>query len=198
MADHGNTGAATGDDIRAGYAPLGKDDWPEDIADMHAGFAGALNVYRSIAHHPALVRAMADLREHVVIRTALGPELSEVVILRAGHRLGSVYEVTHHIDRARRLGMVDARIESVLGDPAPLSDTDAAIVAAVDELFDAHELSTDSIADLTARIGKHGVLDLIATVGYYSILGFVLKSFSVPLDPAVQDRVAATPLRSSQ
>ena len=67
------------------YPPLDNTHWPAEIADMQAGFAGRLNVYRVMAHHPALLRAWADLRDHVVVKTALGPELSEVVILRAAH-----------------------------------------------------------------------------------------------------------------
>ena len=73
---------------------------------LRDGFAGQLNVYRTMAHHPALVRAWAPMRQHVVKDTALGLERSEVVILRTGHRMGSAYEWAH------RLGMV---LEPIIG-----------------------------------------------------------------------------------
>lgn len=69
--------------------PIPDADWPEEIADLRDGFAGALNVYRTMAHHPDLLRAWAPLRQHIVRDTALGLERSEVVILRAACRLGS-------------------------------------------------------------------------------------------------------------
>ncbi len=72
--------------------PLGDDQWPEPIEDLRSGFAGQLNVYRTMAHNPALLRAWAPLRQHLVKDSALGPQRSEVVILRTGHRLGSHYE----------------------------------------------------------------------------------------------------------
>jgi alkylhydroperoxidase family enzyme len=59
---------------------------------MRTGFAGALNVYRTMAHHPELLQARAPLRQHVVKDSALGAERSELVILRAAHRTGSPYE----------------------------------------------------------------------------------------------------------
>ena len=67
-------------------APLTDDEWPADVADLRDGFAGALNVYRTMAHHPGLLRAWAPLRQHIVKDTALGPERSEIVILRTSPR----------------------------------------------------------------------------------------------------------------
>src|SRR5690606_6271144 len=93
-------------------APLADAAWPDEVAHMLDGFAGQLNVYRVMAHHPALLQAWSDYRNHVVLENALGAELSEVAILRTGHRLGSPYEWAHHVKRARLLGMKDARIAS--------------------------------------------------------------------------------------
>ena len=84
--------------------PISDADWPEEIADMTGGFAGKLNVYRPMAHDPALLRAWTDLRQHVVLESALGLELVEVVILRTGVRLNSRYEWQQHISRARKVG----------------------------------------------------------------------------------------------
>lgn len=63
--------------------PIRDADWSEAIAGMKAGVPGALNVYRTIARHPALLQAWAPLRQHVVKDSALGPVRPEVVILRA-------------------------------------------------------------------------------------------------------------------
>ena len=177
-----------------GFHPLSDDDWPEEIRDLLPGFAGALNVYRSMAHHPALLRAMVDLREHVVNNTALGPTLSEITILRTGHRLGSTYEMQHHIVRARSRGVNDERIASMTGSPSDMAPTDAIIARAVDELFDLKKLSAESIAALEATAGKEGVFDLICTVGFYTILGFSLNSFEVPVDEVIVDALKAHPL----
>lgn len=172
--------------------PIPDADWPEEIADLNAGFAGALNVYRTMAHHPALVRAWAPLRQHLVKDTALGPERSEIVILRVGVRLKSTYEWGHHVSRSRALGMSDARIAAVCDGGA--DEEDALLIRAVDAVLDDHRLPVDLEHDLAARFGTAAVFDLIATVGFYLTLGTILMSYDVPLDDRVAQELAVRPL----
>jgi alkylhydroperoxidase family enzyme len=178
----------------ARLAPLPDADWPEAIADMQAGFAGGLNVYRVMAHHPDLLRAWAPLREHLVNRPALGAELSEVAILRTAHRLGASYEWQQHIERARARGLRDARIASIAGALRDMAGDDALIARAVDELLDDHALSAATLRALTEAFGKTAGLDLMATVGFYSILGWILNTHEVPLDADIAERLAQNPL----
>lgn len=176
------------------FAPIPDSHWPQEIAGMRDGFAGGLNVYRAMAHHPALLRAWAPLRDHIVNQTALGPQNSEVVILRTGHRLGSSYEWNQHIDRARKRGLTDARIASIAGPLDAMSTDDAMIARAVDELMDTHSLSPGSVQAISAQLGKHALMDLIATVGFYSVLGYTLNSFAVPLDEDIAEALRQAPL----
>jgi 4-carboxymuconolactone decarboxylase len=175
--------------------PLSDSDWPQEIADLREGFAGQLNVYRTMAHHPSLLRAWAPLRQHLVKDSALGPERSEVVILRTGHRLGSQYEWAHHVSRARVLGFTDARILAIAGEPV---GEDGLIVQAVDALFDLHHIPEKLEAELAQTIGHKAVFDLIATVGFYSILGSILLSYNTPLDRTVADEFATAPITADK
>lgn len=171
--------------------PLGDDAWPGEIADLRDGFAGALNVYRTMAHHPELLRAWAPLRQHVVKDSALDPERSEIVILRTGVRVGSSYEWAHHVSRARALGMSDERITAVLGQP---EGEDGLLVRAVDAIIDNQRLPAPLERDLVAAFGKKVVFDLIATVGFYLVLGTILKTYDVPVDDEIAAELEARPL----
>lgn len=171
--------------------PLSDAEWPEEIADLRFGFAGALNVYRTMAHHPALLRAWAPLRQHVVKDTSLGLERSEVVILRTGVRLGSDYEWAHHVSRARALGFSDERIAALRGQP---EGEDGLLVRAVDALIDEKHLSEALKQELEPVIGVHGIIDLIATVGFYSVLGYLLMTYETPIDDNIAAELAARPL----
>lgn len=171
--------------------PLSDADWPDEIADLLGGFAGALNVYRTMAHHPALLRAWAPLRQHIVKESALGPVRSEVVILRAAHRMGSAYEWTHHVSRARALGMSDARIAALRATP---EGEDGLIADAVDALFDQHRLPPGMEAELARAIGRHAVIDLIAMTGFYSVLGYLLMTYGTPIDDDVRAEMIRAPL----
>lgn len=171
--------------------PLSDADWPAEIDDLRSGFAGQLNVYRTMAHHPALLRAWAPLRQHVVKDTALGADRSEVVILRTGHRLGSAYEWAHHVSRARALGFSDERIAAIRTMP---EGEDGLLVRAVDALFDDRRLPPTLEAELAARLGRDAVFDLIATVGFYTVLGGILMTYETPVDPAIAEELARAPL----
>lgn len=171
--------------------PLTDAEWPAGILDLRDGFAGALNVYRTMAHHPALLRAWAPLRQHVVKDSALGAVRSELVILRAAHRMGSEYEWAHHVTRARMLGMDDARIQSMRGNP---SGEDGLIAQAVDQLFDQRRLGPDLEQALAETLGREAVFDLIATVGFYSVLGYLLMTYETPIDSDVAAEMAEKPL----
>ena len=164
------------------FPPLADHEWPENIRDMLTGFAGQLNVYRVMAHHPELLRAWEPLRAHVVLENALGREKAEVVILRAAFRLGSAYEWAHHMVRARRCGLDAGRIVSLRGSVQDMAPEDVLLAEAVDELLANARLTPETKKKLTGLLGRKAVLDLMATLGFYSTLAFILNSFEVPLD----------------
>ncbi len=176
------------------FSPINDQMWPKDLSDLAGGFATKLNVYRTMAHHPSLVMAWANLREHVVNQSVLGPEFSEVVILRTGVNLGSDYEWAHHVSRGRALGMSDARIHSLRGSADQMEANDAIFATAVDMLLADKKLASDAIPQLAALVGKKGVLDVIATVGFYSTLGYMLNSFNTPIDDQIAAELEAQPL----
>lgn len=163
--------------------PIANADWPHEVAELRGDFAGALNVYRTMAHHPALLAAWAPLRQHIVKENALGPELTEVVILRAGLCIGSDYEWAHHVSRALALGFSEARINAIRTRP---EGVDGLIVDAVDSLFNQKMLPPEQEATLAQAIGRQAVIDLIATVGFYSVLGYLLKTYHTPIDESIQ------------
>ncbi|MEO2039320.1 MAG: carboxymuconolactone decarboxylase family protein [Martelella sp.] len=169
--------------------PIQDNEWPQEIAELKDGFAGALNVYRTMAHHPDLLRAWAPLRQHVVKDTALGPERSEVVILRVACRFGSGYEWNHHVDRATRLGFSAERIAALRAMP---EGEDGLIARAVDMLIDERRLSPETEAALAETLGRPAVFDLIATVGFYAVLGYILLTYRTPLDASIADVFSGT------
>jgi len=163
-------------------SPISNEDWPAEIADMKDGFATTLNVYRTMAHHPALLRAWASLRQHIVKDSSLGTERSELTILRIAHRVGSDYEWAHHVNRSREVGISDSRIAAMRGLP---DGTDGLIARAVDALLDQKKLSASLEAELAAVIGRKAIFDMMATVGFYLTLGFILLTYDTPIDSQI-------------
>ena len=113
------------------------------------------------------------------------------MILRTGYRLGSAYEWAHHVSRARALGFSDARIRAIAAMP---EGEDGLLVRAVDALFDQHRIPEEIETGLADAIGRAAVFDLIATVGFYSVLGGILRTYATPIDPPVADELERRPL----
>lgn len=176
------------------FAPIADDDWPEEIGHLRGTVAGRLNVYRTMAHHPALLAAWEPLRNHVVKHTALGKTFSEIVILRAGFKFGSEYEWSHHVSRGRACGLSDDRIASMAGPLEEMAEDDRILASAVDMLVAEQTLSPRVQKQLLSLVGREGIFDLIATVGFYTTLACVLKSFGTPLDADVAEELAERPL----
>ncbi|MCL5778669.1 carboxymuconolactone decarboxylase family protein [Limibaculum sp. FT325] len=174
--------------------PITDDDWPPALAHLKDSFIGRGNVYRVMAHHPALVSAWSGLRQHVVTRNALGDERLEVVILRVGHRLGAAYEWDHHVVRARKAGLSDRRIAAMRGAPDAMEGADALLARAVDDLVDHGRLSAGLQSGISTELGTEAMLDLIATVGFYTTLAFIVKSFDTPLDAEIAAELTRAPL----
>ncbi|ETX30551.1 carboxymuconolactone decarboxylase family protein [Roseivivax isoporae] len=179
------------------FPPLDDADWPDRLDHLRDSFATRLDVYRTMAHRPDLLAAWAPLRDHVVVKTALGAELSEIAILRIGHRAGSRYEWAHHVVRARALDMPDARIASVAGPLDGMATDDAVIAGAVDRLFDHQGLRPEDAEAVRALVGTDGLFDLIATFGFYMTLAALLKTAGTPVDADVAAALEARPFNPS-
>lgn len=175
--------------------PLTDAQWPPEIEDLRKGFAGNLNVYRVMAHNPALLRAWENLRGHIVTGNALTPQQQEIVILRAGHRWKVPYEWAHHVVRGRAAGLSEARIAHAKAPKDRLHDDqiDDLMMTAVDHLVDDARLPITLREKLIQRIGAKGLLDLMATVGMYATLAFILTTFEVPIDAGIAEQAAKPP-----
>ena len=177
------------------FRPLQNEEWPIEANGNSGDFPLGMNVYRVMAHHPALLAAWRGFRNHVVSDNTLDPESLEMVILRTGARRRSRYEWTQHVVRGRKAGLNDARILSAALSPGlALTVADGILLRSVDALVDDNRLSPGLVRDLLDGFGKKAILDLIATVGMYSLLAYLLESFQTPIDEDVATELDRTPL----
>jgi hypothetical protein len=87
--------------------------------------------------------------------------------------------------------MSDERIAAMRSKP---EGEDGLIAEAVDCLFDKRRLPLDLEEKLADQIGRAAVFDLIATVGFYAVLGYILMTYETPIDEAVAKELEISPL----
>jgi 4-carboxymuconolactone decarboxylase len=106
-----------------------------------------------------------------------------MAILIAGRFWGAQFEFWAHRRLARTAGLPDAIIDAIAEGrrPAGMTDDQRIVYDFASELFRDKAVSDAAFQAVTGRFGEQGVIDLIAAVGYYSIVSMVLNVDRYPL-----------------
>ena len=73
----------------------------------------ALNIFRTLARHPKLLKRWLVFGSHVLAKSTLSPRERELLILRTGWRCGAEYEFGQHTVIGRDAGLTDAEITAL-------------------------------------------------------------------------------------
>lgn len=168
-------------------APLEADEWNDEVREIMAPFVGqgrVFNIFRTLAHHPDLMRRWLVFGNHILGKSTLAPRERELVILRIGYLCQAGYEWGQHVLIARQAGMTDAEIRSAKTGPGTpgLSELDRLLLQATDELHaDAH-VGDATWAGLSKHLSRQQLMDLVFTVGQYNLVSMALNTFGVQPD----------------
>lgn len=163
--------------------PLSDDELDPETRERFGG-GPILNIFRTLAHHPKLLKRWLVFGNHVLARSTLTPRERELAILRTGWLCRAGYEWGQHVSIARQSGVTDAEIERVADGPAApgWSEADRALLYAVDELRADAFITDATWAALSQHFSKEQVLDLIFAVGQYQLVSMALNSLGVQPD----------------
>jgi 4-carboxymuconolactone decarboxylase len=144
-----------------------------------------MNVYRTLVRHPALAQRFFVFSHYILAESTLPPRDRELVILRVGWLCQSEYEWSRHTILARRVGLTDEEIHRIIAGPTATgwSSFDATLLQAVDELHETTCISDSTWATLAQCYREQQLMDLVFTVGEYTLVSMALNSFGVQLDP---------------
>jgi 4-carboxymuconolactone decarboxylase len=161
----------------------------EDAAALMARFGDEepLNIFRTLAHHPALLRRWLVFANHVLGKSTLPERERELLILRIGWLCRAGYEWGQHVLIGLESGLTAEEIQQIKAGPdaGSWSDADRDLLCAVDELHrDAH-LSDATWARLAARWSEQQLMDIVFTVGQYNLVSMALNSFGVQPEPGL-------------
>jgi len=164
-------------------APLGDADIDAETRQRF-GDSGLLNIFRTLAHHPKLLKRWLVFGNHILGKNTLPERDRELLILRIGWLCKAEYEWTQHVDIAKRCGLNDEDIARIAAGPdaAGLDEFDRVQLRAVDELHRDAFLSDTTWRALSARYNIEQLLDLIFTVGQYQLVSMALNSLGVQLE----------------
>ena len=152
------------------------------VDEVRAGRRGGVpaNVVTWLAH-PELARRAASLGELVRYGTALDPRLSELAILVVARHWNCAYEWAIHAAEASRAGVPDEVVEAIGHWREPgLAEPDRTVALVARQLVASGRLD-DGTHDRAQRVlGEPRLTDLVAVVGYYTLVAFSLNVREVP------------------
>jgi 4-carboxymuconolactone decarboxylase len=165
-------------------APLTDDELSVEQAELlePLGPTGRMHIFRTIVRHPGLYRRWSAFAGLLLRQSSLEPRDRELVILRAAWRAGARYEWGHHVPIGREAGLRDDEILAVAGRGRPGSADDAALLAAVDQLFEDRVIGDETWGALSARLDERQLMELPMLAGHYLMLAAALNSYGVVLE----------------
>ena len=130
---------------------------------------------------PGLADPAQQLGAYCRYGSSLPPNLSELAIIVTGRHWMAQFEFWAHAPLARDGGVPEAAIEAIRVGAQP-TFTDPAEQLVYD--FVTECLRTNRTSDATYQraldaVGERGILDLVAIVGYYTLVSMTLNVFEV-------------------
>ena len=158
---------------------LAPEHWP--IYDAITASRGhATGPWAVLLNSPVLAARTADLGAYLRFESTLDDRTREAVILATARAMGCRYEWADHAPIARQAGLSDGVIAAIRERRnTELPPAIAQLVNYAQTLVQEHTASEEEVKGMEARLGVQGVLELTATVGYYTFLATTLNAFAV-------------------
>jgi 4-carboxymuconolactone decarboxylase len=171
--------------------PLAEDRWDAETRDLLSRsqmHGRVLNIFRTLAHHPKLLKRWTVFAGHILGKSALPPRDREILILRIGWLCRAEYEWGQHVLIGLEAGLTDGEIERIKAGPdaAGWAPFDAALLRAVDELHEQSLISDATWRELAQRYNTQQLMDVVFTVGQYNLVSMALNTFGVQLDQGIR------------
>ncbi len=137
--------------------------------------------FNALLYAPDVGDAVQQLGAVLRFQSTLASHLRELAIIMVAQRWRANYEWYAHSRIAAREGLEEAVIEAVKSGRAPEGAPDDVRIVHrfVSELVETRRVSEETDHETRDLGGEQGLVELIAIVGYYSLIAGVLNCFEV-------------------
>lgn len=151
-----------------------------------AGPRGSLRgPFPVLIHSPILGDYAQRLGAYIRFESVLPPTLRELAILVVARYWTAQYEWYAHRELALKAGLKPAIVDAIAAgrEPAGLDRAEQAIYDFASELLNRKQVGDATFAAVKELFGQQGVVDLIGTAGYYSLVAMTLNVNRTALPP---------------
>jgi len=149
------------------------------LTDQTGALVGPFN---PLLYSPVVGERVAALGEVLRFDTSLDRRIVELATILVAARWRSEFEWAAHARLAARAGVAGPVIDAIgRGEVPPLEGAvEQAVHGLVVELLDDGQVSDARYGAARGELGEAGVVELVALVGYYCLISFVLNAFRCP------------------
>lgn len=174
-------------------APLPESRWSSEqraIAASHPDVP-VTNDVATYLQHPSLARDILPFERYIAAESTLPARHRELLILRAAWLCRSSYVWARHADAARQAGISAAELRRIAAGPeaAGWDSFEAALLRAADELHVDSFVSDATWTTLAAHYSTEQLIDLVFTVGEFTMISGTVNSLGVEIEADRHDRL---------
>ncbi len=172
--------------------PLREDEWTEEQRKrLESAYqkGGFYNLAGTMARHPEASKRVGQLSTHVLGPTCtLSARDRELLILRTAWLCQAEYEWAQHRLLGRKAGMTDEEIDRCKEGSAASGWTpvEAGLLRAAEELHAEQKIGDATWAQLADAYDERQMMDIVFTVGQYTLVAMAMNSFGTQLDKGLQ------------
>lgn len=150
--------------------------------------APILNLYRLIAWAPGLLGPWTDFAHALRFKTALPPDVRELMIVRSGQLTEAEYEWRHHWAAAIEAGVSEAKLQALDGwrSSDRLDERERAVLSLAEDTALELGASDETMSTLKAHFPNEQVVELVMIAGFYCGVARIVRSLGVPLEPGFE------------
>ena len=149
------------------------------IAAVRGGVRGPYGV---LIHVPRLADCVRAVEDYMRMEAELPEPDRELVILATAREMGARYAWVRHEHRGQEVGTRAEAIEIVRAHGAldGLTPRERLLVEVTQAVIRDRGLSDDLYARAEAELGRTALVETVALIGHYNLIGFVINGFQVP------------------
>ena len=148
-----------------------------------------------LVRSPEFMSRLQKMGEYLRFENALGPRLTEFVILLTARQWTQQFEFDAHQPLALRAGVKPDLISAIAEGrrPRALAEDEEIVYDFCMELNRNQSVSDATYARAVQKFGEQGVIDMLGVSGYYSMLAMIMNVARTPLPPGKAPPLAAFP-----
>ena len=155
----------------------------DEIQSGERGAIGLGGPFNAWIRSPGMADHAQKLGAFLRYNTSLEKRLSELAIITAGKHCRCSFEFASHAPKAIAGGLDPAIVESIRTGQEPVFEKpdEKAVYDFSKMLLTTHTVADRIYEDLLSQVGEQGVVEVIALLGYYTMVSMTLNVFQTPL-----------------